>query len=135
MKRIAAAGHVPSRTLAAMSQPRFWAGSRACGSVASMRNRLFNCLARIGFGLLVVAILATAILRQPPKPLSDFDQSFYLTIAYDLIHHGVFSNGVFDDVDSTVTSPPPGMFFGPVYPWLIVAGAKIDSRFARAIDC
>src|SRR5262249_3684866 len=127
--------HVPCRTRAAMPQPRFWAGSRPCASLASMRNRSFNSLARIGYGLLVFAILAAAILRQPPEPLSEFGQSFYLTIAYDLIHHGVFSNGVFDDVDSTATSPPPGMFFGPVYPWLIVAGAKIDPRFARAIDC
>src|SRR5262249_24116474 len=82
---------------------------------SSMRNRLLDCAARVGFGLLIFAILATAILRQPPKWLSDFDQSFYLTIAYDLIHHGVFSNGVFDDVDSMAARPPPGMFFGPVY--------------------
>jgi hypothetical protein len=100
-----------------------------------MRNRLFDCGARIGFGLLVFAALATAILLRPPKWLSDFDQSFYLTIAYDLIHHGVFSNGVFDDVNSTVTAPPPGRFFGPVYPWLIVAATKIDARFSRAVDC
>jgi hypothetical protein len=100
-----------------------------------MWGRLLACSVRILFGLLVFAVLATTILSRPAKWLSDFDQSFYLTIAYDLNHHGVFSNGVFDKVDSTVAVPPPGMFFGPVYPWLIVAATKIDARFAEAVDC
>src|SRR5262245_14938675 len=100
-----------------------------------MRNRVLGCSARTAFGLLIFAALATAILLQSPKMLRDFDQSFYLTIAYDLTHHGVFSNGVFDDVNSTVAAPPPGMFFGPVYPWLVVAATKLDPRFARAVDC
>src|SRR3954471_24376914 len=100
-----------------------------------MQGRLLDCGARIVFGLLVFAVLATPILTRPAKWLSDFDQSFYLTIAYDLNHHGVFSNGVFDKVDSTATAPPPGIFFGPVYPWLIVAATKVDQRFAKAVDC
>jgi hypothetical protein len=90
---------------------------------------------RIAFGLLIMAVMVTAILMRPPKWLSDFDQAFYLTIAYDLDHHGVFSNGVFDDVNSSIAVPPPGMFFAPVYPWLIVAATRIDRRFAEAVDC
>ena len=100
-----------------------------------MRNGLFNVAARITFALVMFAVLATAILTRPPKWLSDFDQSFYLTIAYDLKRHGVFSNGVFDDVESPVAVPPPGMFFGPLYPWLIVGATRLDPRFARAVDC
>jgi hypothetical protein len=100
-----------------------------------MRKRFFDWGARIVFGLIVFAVLATAILLRPPKWLSDFDQAFYLAIAYDLVHHGVFSNGVFDDVNSTVAVPPPGRFFGPVYPLLAAAVMKIDPRFARAVDC
>ena len=100
-----------------------------------MQHRLLACGLRIVFGLLVFAVLATAILSRPAKWLGDFDQSFYLTIAYDLNHHGVFSNGVFDKVNSTVAVPSPGIFFGPVYPWLIVAATKIDGRFAQAVDC
>ena len=100
-----------------------------------MQSRLLAFGVRIVFGLLVFAVLATAILSRPAKWLSDFDQSFYLTIAYDLNHHGVFSNGVFDKVNSTVAVPPPGIFFGPVYPWLIVAATKVDARFAQAVDC
>jgi len=67
--------------------------------------------------------------------LGDFDQSFYVTIAYDIVHHGVFSNGKFDKVENAHTVPPPGRFFGPVYPTLVAAAMKIDSRFARTVDC
>ena len=100
-----------------------------------MLNKFVSCGVRIVFGLLVFAVLATAILLRPAKWLTDFDQSFYLTVAYDLVHHGVFSNGVFDDVNSTAASPPPGRFFGPVYPWLIVATIKADPRFAASVNC
>ena len=27
------------------------------------------------------------------------------------------------------------MFFGPLYPWLIVGATRLDPRFARAVDC
>jgi uncharacterized membrane protein (UPF0136 family) len=94
-----------------------------------------SCFARAVFALIVFAILLSAILIRPPKWLTHFDQSLYLTIAYDLNHHGVFSNGVLDRASSTVAAPPPGMFFAPVYPWLVVAATKIDGRFARAVDC
>src|SRR5262245_57037497 len=90
---------------------------------------------RMLFALAVMAVLTTAILLRPAKWLSDFDQSFYLTIAYDLKHHGVFSNGKFDDVNSVVAVPPPGMFFAPLYPWLIVAATAVDPRFSAAVDC
>jgi hypothetical protein len=98
-----------------------------------MREGWLHCGGRIVFGLLVFAALISAILIRPPKWLSHFDQSFYLTIAYDLDHYGVFSNGVFGRANGA--APAPGMFFGPVYPWLIVAATKIDARFARAVDC
>src|SRR5262249_41905399 len=91
--------------------------------------------ARMFFALAVMAVLTTAILLRPAKWLSDFDQSFYLTIAYDLKHHGVFSNGKFDDVNSVVAVPPRGMFCAPLYPWLIVAAAAMDPRFSAAVDC
>jgi 4-amino-4-deoxy-L-arabinose transferase-like glycosyltransferase len=90
---------------------------------------------KILLGFLAFAVLATAITIRRPKSLSDFDQSFYLTIAYDLDRHGVFSNGVFDDVDSTREAPPPGMFFVPGYPLLVLAVMKVDTRFAKAVEC
>jgi hypothetical protein len=90
---------------------------------------------RVLFGLAVFATLATAILSRTPKWLSDFDQSFYITVAYDLVRHGVFSNGVFDKVDSTREAPPPGRFFAPMYPATVAALMKLDARFASAADC
>ena len=62
--------------------------------------------ARILFAVAVAAIVGMSIASWPAKRMVDFDQSFYLTIAYDLDRHGVFSNGVFDNVDSTATAPP-----------------------------
>ena len=101
-----------------------------------MQHRLLGCGLRIVFGLLVFAVLATANSDQAGKMDRRLRSIlFYLTIAYDLNHHGVFSNGVFDKVNSTVAVPSPGIFFGLVYPWLIVAATKIDGRFAQAVDC
>lgn len=91
--------------------------------------------ARIAFALAICAAVALAIASRPAKRMVDFDQSFYLTIAYDMAQHRVFSNGVFDAVDSTVALPPPGMFFSPLYPWLIVAAMQVDGRLARAVAC
>ena len=100
-----------------------------------MRYRFDFPGARAIFALCIFAVLATAIWTRPAKWLGDFDQPFYLTIAYDIGRHGVFSNGLFDDVDSTAAVPPPGMFLAPLYPWLIVGATKIDGRFAQAVTC
>src|SRR5262245_19291242 len=91
--------------------------------------------ATIVFALAVAAVVALAIAARPAKRMVDFDQSFYLTIAYDLDRHGVFSNGIFDSVDSTKEVPPPGMFFAPLYPALALAVMKLDPRFERAVIC
>ena len=72
---------------------------------------------------------------RPPKSLNDFDQLSYLTIAYDIDRYGVFSNGIFDQTDSTRTAPAAGMFFVPGYPMLVLAAMKLDSRFAKAVAC
>src|SRR5437867_2202519 len=90
---------------------------------------------KILLGFLSFAVLVTAITTQRPKALNDFDQSFYVMIAHDLNRYGVFSNGVFDNVDSTREAPPPGMFFVPGYPLLVLAAMKLDARFAKAVEC
>jgi len=94
-----------------------------------------TALSKALLGFLAFVVLATAIIIKLPKTLSDFDQSFYLTIAYDLKHHGVFSNGVFDSVDSTRKAPPPGMFFVPGYPLVVLAAMKLNARFDTAVEC
>jgi hypothetical protein len=108
---------------------------RAAARVGAGRKDARRIGARIAFSLVIFAVLAVAITSRPTKRLNDFDQSFYLTIAFDLLRHQVFSNGIFDDTDSTLRPPPPGMFFGPVYPVLVAAIIKADPRFARAVEC
>src|SRR5215470_13512486 len=91
----------------------------------------------VKFGVLAVALLAIglSILSRPDWKLRDFDQVFYVTIAYDLDRHGVFSDGIFDPVDSSVRPAQPGMFFGPVFPAMVLAAMELDHRFAEAVRC
>jgi 4-amino-4-deoxy-L-arabinose transferase-like glycosyltransferase len=90
---------------------------------------------KIGLFVLALVTLGTLIVTKPTRNLQDFDQPFYVTLAYDLDRYGVFSNGPFSGIDDTTTAPPPGMFFGPVYPALVVAVMKLDPRFAAAARC
>lgn len=85
--------------------------------------------------LLSFLVLTVGILKQPDRGLMEFDQPFYVTIAYDLDRSQTFSNGIFVDIDSTTAAPRPGMFFGPVYPLLVLAAMKVDPRFAEAVRC
>jgi hypothetical protein len=80
-------------------------------------------------------VLAAALATRPARSLMDFDQPFYVTIAYDLDRYGVFSNGIFSGAENTQEPPPAGMFFGPVYPVLVLAAMKVDHRFAAAVHC
>ena len=91
--------------------------------------------ARLGLGIVAFAVLSILILSRPAWTLQDFDQPFYITIAYDLDKWGVFSNGQVGEIDSTTARPQPGMFFGPVYPLLVLAAMKLDPRFAEAVRC
>jgi hypothetical protein len=89
--------------------------------------------------LAVVAVsmlsIGLSILSQPDWKLRDFDQVFYVTIAYDLDRYGTFSDGIFDPVDSSVEPAQPGMFFGPVFPAMVLAVMKLDHRFSDAVYC
>src|SRR5690349_15337250 len=89
-------------------------------------------LAVVAVSLLTIGL---SILSRPDWKLRDFDQVFYVTIAYDLNRYGVFSDGIFDPVDSSVQPAQPGMFFGPVFPVMVLAVMTLDSRFAEAVKC
>jgi 4-amino-4-deoxy-L-arabinose transferase-like glycosyltransferase len=94
-----------------------------------------SMLKKLLFGCFAFVVLSFLILHSPAWKLRDFDQIFYVTIAYDLDRHGVFSNGPFAAVDSTVERPEAGMFFGPAFPTLVLAAMKLDGRFAQAVRC
>jgi hypothetical protein len=98
-------------------------------------TRLSRIGLRIVFALAILGVLSAAILTRAPKPLKQFDQPFYFSVASDLIHYGTFSNGWIGKDERTSAGPVPGMFFGPVYPAMIVAVAKLDPHFAATVDC
>src|SRR5262245_11388766 len=91
----------------------------------------------VRFGLFVVALvtLGALIVSKPTRNLQDFDQTFYVTLAFDLDRYGVVGNVPFSGVDDTAMAPPAGMFFGPAYPALVAAMMKLDARFAAAVRC
>jgi 4-amino-4-deoxy-L-arabinose transferase-like glycosyltransferase len=90
---------------------------------------------KIGLFVLALVILGALIVTKPTRNLQDFDEPFYVTLAYDLDRYEVFSNGPFSGIDDTTAAPTPGMFFGPVYPALVALVMKLDPRFAAAARC
>lgn len=94
---------------------------------------------RIPEPLLALALIFAVTLAWWPRakvqPFSAFDQPFYLGIAYDLVHHGRFTNGYFFDPGLPDGARPPGMRFTPLYPALLAGLAAIDPSFSRSMDC
>jgi hypothetical protein len=105
--------------------------------VAVIADRSSFTVRAIKSGVVVISLLTIglSILSRPDWKLRDFDQVFYVTIAYDLDRYGIFSDGIFDPVDSSVQPAQPGMFFGPVFPVMVLAVMKLDHRFAEAVRC
>jgi 4-amino-4-deoxy-L-arabinose transferase-like glycosyltransferase len=102
-----------------------------------MGDRSSFVVRAVKFGVVAASLLiiGLSILSRPDWKLRDFDQVFYITIAYDLDRYGIFSDGIFDPVDSSVQPAQPGMFFGPVFPAMVLAVMKLDRRFAEAVRC
>jgi hypothetical protein len=111
--------------------------SRSESPAAAMVDRSSFTVRAIKCGVVVVSLLTIglSILSRPDWKLRDFDQVFYVTIAYDLDRYGTFSDGIFDPVDSSVQPAQPGMFFGPLFPVMVLAVMKLDHRFAEAVRC
>jgi hypothetical protein len=91
----------------------------------AMATRSSFTTGAIKLAVVVVSLLTIglSILSRPDWKLRNFDQVFYVTIAYDLDRYGIFSDGIFDPVDSSVQPAKPGMFFGPVFPVIVRVGA------------
>ena len=104
-------------------------------SAERRRSVLAFCLVSVPLILGTLLSLVLISRNAEQQPLGRFDQSFYLSIAYDLDHHGVFSSGVFDEVDGSQERPPPGMFLTPLYPAVLWVFLQVDPGFADAVDC
>lgn len=99
------------------------------------RSSLTARAIKLAVVIVSLLILGASILSRPDWKLRDFDQVFYVTIAYDLDRYGTFSDGIFDPLDSSVQPAQSGMFFGPVFPAMVFAAMKLDRRFAEAVHC
>ena len=126
-----------------------WLGARALTTAAGQLGRTDivrgtrlcerYCMKRI---LLIVigwicvfAFFANTLLSRDTKPLLDYDQAFYHSIAFDLHRHNVYSNGVWMPPGNEGRPPAPGMMYMPLYPLMIWGSMQIDKRFAAAIAC
>ena len=111
--------------------------SESVHPAAALADRSSFTARAIKLGAVLVSLLTigASILSRPDWKLRDFDQVFYVTIAYDLDRYGTFSDGIFDPVDSSVQPAQSGMFFGPIFPAMVFAAMKLDRRFAEAIHC
>jgi 4-amino-4-deoxy-L-arabinose transferase-like glycosyltransferase len=89
-------------------------------------------LAALGVILLVLGLLWT---RTKVQPLSSFDQPFYVGIAYDLVHHGRFTDGYFFAQPGADVERPSSMRFTPLYPILLASAAEVEPAFRAAMDC
>lgn len=93
----------------------------------------------------IQAVLATLIisgwlailwyLAPPPLKLMDFDQPVYLSIAYDLVHLGRFTDGTEWGTPRANPARPPGMARTPLYPAFLSATALLDPEFNRSLNC
>src|SRR5262245_8346883 len=80
--------------------------------------------AAVGLALIVCGVLWS---RTSVPPLSEFDQTFYIGIAYDLRSTGRFTDGFVFASGDAQKPRPQGMRFAPLYPGR--AG-----RFSIALD-
>src|SRR5262245_46376188 len=86
----------------------------------------------LGVILMICAVLWS---RAAMRPLSEYDQPFYIGIAYDLRNTGRFTDGfVFANTDVGQIRPS-GMRFSPLYPALVAVAMAVDTNFAHAVDC
>src|SRR5262245_43842093 len=86
---------------------------------------------------MVAALIVCGLLwsRTSVPPLSEFDQTFYIGIAYDLRSTGRFTDGFVFTPGDAPQPRSPGMRFAPLYPALVAATAAWDADFARAMEC
>jgi hypothetical protein len=107
------------------------------------KNKMIHATARgkrpipqaVAAFLIIVFVCGGLWLGQKPRPLAEFDQPFYLGIAYDLRHAGRFTDGYFFAQPEADGLRPPSMRFVPLYPALLAGVAHIDSALQVNMDC
>ena len=88
-----------------------------------------------GAAALVCLVLTTAMLR--PGTLRDYDQPLYLSIAYDLLTTGTYTNGrrVMGMEAEEPARPERGAYTAPLYPAFLSVLLRLDPSFAASAAC
>ena len=107
-----------------------WTGSKPDRKDVGVRLR-----SRLLVALLILVVLGGCWTRSRVQPLGAYDQPFYLGIAFDLLHHGRFTDGFAFAGGDAATVRPAGMRFTPVYPVLLAALATVDPGLRSGMDC
>jgi hypothetical protein len=71
----------------------------------------------------------------PPDYLWTYDEPVYLSIAYDILHFGRFTDGPAWSTPSVDPARPPGMVRTPLYPLFLAATAALDPAFNKTLSC
>ena len=71
----------------------------------------------------------------PPDHLWTYDEPAYLSIAYDILHFGRFTDGSGWSTPSVDPARPPGMMRTPLYPLFLAATAALDPEFSKTLSC
>ena len=71
----------------------------------------------------------------PPGHLWNYDEPVYLSIAYDILHFGRFTDGSAWGTPSVDPARPPGMVRTPLYPLFLAATAALDPVFNKTLSC
>ncbi|MGH7119661.1 MAG: glycosyltransferase family 39 protein [Acetobacteraceae bacterium] len=71
----------------------------------------------------------------PPGDLRTFDQPVYLSIAYDMIHLGRFTDGSGWGTPHVDPARPAGMARTPLYPAFLAGTALLDPGFNQSLSC
>src|SRR5262245_42668904 len=80
-------------------------------------RRYFASAVAVGLVVIVCGLLWS---RTSVRPLSEFDQTFYIGIAHDLRSTGRFTDGFVFAPEDAPQLRPQGMRFAPLYPGLVV---------------
>ena len=84
---------------------------------------------------LICVVLGGLWPRQRLMRLDEFDQPFYLGIAYDLVHDGRFTDGYRFAEPAADGLRPSGMRFAPLYPSLLATVSAADGGLRGGMDC
>ena len=86
--------------------------------------------------LIVIGWLGLAWWKNPPPDhLWSYDEPVYLSIAYDIVHFGRFTDGSAWSTPSVDPARPPGMVRTPLYPLFLAATAALDPIFNETLSC